>query len=100
MDVAGRGRTPDCHPDRAHYARGLCRPCYEAGQSKNPMPRGICPGCQQEVPLLAPIPGNRHRLPRPWRRKLHGLGGDLGQPGIVRCRYPTTLTDDEIPEET
>jgi hypothetical protein len=23
-------RVPDCHPDRKHCARGLCRPCYKA----------------------------------------------------------------------
>lgn len=23
-------RRPDCHPDRKHYARGMCRQCYMA----------------------------------------------------------------------
>ena len=23
-------RTPGCHPDRKHLARGMCKPCYDA----------------------------------------------------------------------
>lgn len=26
-------RTPTCHPERKHLARGLCKPCYDAALS-------------------------------------------------------------------
>lgn len=26
--MLGTGRKPDCHPDRKHAGRGMCKPCY------------------------------------------------------------------------
>lgn len=61
---------------------------------------GHCPGCgRDDVPVLAPrrTPDRRGRA-LPWRRKQHALAGDLGKLGAKRCRYPVTLTVQEIPE--
>ena len=32
-------RMADCHPDRAHVARGLCRQCYMSARSRNFQPK-------------------------------------------------------------
>jgi hypothetical protein len=32
--VAEKVRKADCHPDRKHHAKGLCRPCYKTARSR------------------------------------------------------------------
>lgn len=33
-------RIPACHPDREHYARGQCHPCYDEAREATRRPRG------------------------------------------------------------
>src|SRR5688572_9279030 len=35
-------RTPTCHPDRKHQAKGLCRSCYIAHLKSDPGYRALC----------------------------------------------------------
>jgi hypothetical protein len=63
----------------------------------------ICPGCGRAVPVLEPRPPGGRRPARPWRRRAHAVTGDLGggyqgrrSTPPVRCRYPLTLSADEI----
>lgn len=32
--MARKSRTPECHSERKHLARGLCKPCYDAQYHK------------------------------------------------------------------
>ena len=63
-----------------------------------PALRGTCPGCtRSDVIVLPPTQGGGRHLPKPWRRRAHAVWGDLAAIGAERCRYPLTLTPEEIP---
>ena len=50
MSTSSRARQSDCHPERKHYARGLCRICYYADKlrnSKNKAYRDSQPGLER-----------------------------------------------------
>lgn len=45
-------RTPDCHPDRKHAARGLCGPCYQRLKRNDALPSERAQ-CHPDRPHLA-----------------------------------------------
>lgn len=65
-------RVADCHPDRKHEAKGLCKPCYEVQRVKvKPLPKTTKATCCPDKPHYALGKCRSHYQRARWTTPVH-----------------------------